>query len=72
MLGAEVRREQVAQRAERPLGEDEHPGVAEQHFAELGLDCHAEFMEALYQAGTDEMAQSIGEIDDQVDLRGGR
>ena len=37
-----------------------------QTFAELGLDCHAEFMEALYQAGTDEMAQRISEIDDQV------
>ncbi|MGA4506387.1 SixA phosphatase family protein [Propionibacteriaceae bacterium G1746] len=37
-----------------------------QTFESLGLDCRAEIMDALYQAGTDTMKQRIGEIGDEV------
>lgn len=37
-------------------------------YAGLGLDCPAEFMDALYDCGTETMLQRIGEVDDDVDV----
>lgn len=35
-------------------------------FEALGLDCRAEFQDVLYSAGTEELLQRIGEIEDEV------
>lgn len=37
-----------------------------QTFEALGLDCRAEFMDALYDASPDTIAQRIGEVDEDV------
>lgn len=34
--------------------------------AELGLDCPVEYLDAIYQAGSDTIARLIGEVDDAV------